>query len=161
MTLFLDEQEQDNSCNKPTTHEDQYCAATNEPAQKPSQQELRDVYDELRQIKCTPGFQLNERVQRTVVQYWQNVPGAIAYLKEALRTWKRVDCPEAVFVAACKNGKKPEKMVVSAGFNEWYDWAYKKRLVQAAMMKDGVHCVILANNELVAVPKAMQLYPVE
>jgi hypothetical protein len=31
---------------------------------------------------------------------------AIAYLKEALRTWKRVESPEAVFVAPCKNAEK-------------------------------------------------------
>ncbi|BAY50652.1 hypothetical protein SAMD00079811_82830 (plasmid) [Scytonema sp. HK-05] len=43
-----------------------------------------------------------------VNKFWRNVPGALAYLKEALRTWKRVESPEAVFVAACKNGRKPE-----------------------------------------------------
>ncbi|MBW4634451.1 MAG: hypothetical protein KME30_21830 [Iphinoe sp. HA4291-MV1] len=33
-----------------------------------------------------------------------SVPGAIADLKEALRTWKRVESLEAVIVEACKKG---------------------------------------------------------
>ena len=32
----------------------------------------------------------------------------IAYLKEALRTWKGVKSPEAVFFAAYKERRKPE-----------------------------------------------------
>jgi hypothetical protein len=42
------------------------------------------------------------RAERSTVLQVQ----AIAYLKEALRTWKRVESPEAVFVAPCKNGRK-------------------------------------------------------
>lgn len=36
----------------------------------------------------------------------------IAYLKEALRTWKGVKSPEAVFFAACKERRKPESAQV-------------------------------------------------
>ncbi|WP_226889883.1 hypothetical protein [Nostoc sp. MG11] len=47
---------------------------------------------QLRQIPCTPQFRLNAEIQCTVKRCWENVPGAIAiaYLKEALRTWKGV-----------------------------------------------------------------------
>ncbi|MFL9456008.1 MULTISPECIES: hypothetical protein [Nostocales] len=59
-------------------------------------------------VQVTPAFKLNEQIQATVAKYSHNVPGAIAYLKEAIRTWTRVDSPEAVFVKACKKGSKPE-----------------------------------------------------
>lgn len=55
--------------------------------------------------KCTRG---NCAPRSAVRQSPCRTARAIAYLKEALRTWKRVDSPEAVFVAACKNGRKPE-----------------------------------------------------
>ena len=42
------------------------------------------------------------RAERSTVPQAQT----IAYLKEALRMWKRVQSPEAAFVAACKNGRK-------------------------------------------------------
>ncbi|WP_224087865.1 hypothetical protein [Nostoc sp. MS1] len=33
---------------------------------------------QLREIPCTPQFRLNGEIQRTVKQYWGNVPGAMA-----------------------------------------------------------------------------------
>ncbi|MEH1910623.1 hypothetical protein [Nostoc sp.] len=39
-------------------------------------------------------YRVRRRFKRLVVD--------IAYLKEALRTWKGIKSPEAVFVAACK-----------------------------------------------------------
>ncbi|MGI8499932.1 MAG: hypothetical protein ACR2LR_02165 [Hassallia sp.] len=41
-------------------------------------------------------------------KYWRNVPSAIAYLKEAIRTWRKIESVEAVFVKACKEGRKPD-----------------------------------------------------
>ncbi|MCC5640428.1 hypothetical protein LC593_32290 [Nostoc sp. CHAB 5844] len=54
---------------------------------------------------------------------------AIAYLKEALRTWKGVKLPEAVFVAACKEGRKPEFAQVQSAVKEWFEWARWQRIV--------------------------------
>jgi hypothetical protein len=107
-TCFVEEQTHNCSSTNPETHEDFSSAAADEPVEKPSQQEVQEICNQLRQIPCTPAFRLSQEMMAVVNKFWRNVPGAIAYLKEALRTWKRVDSPEAVFVAACKNGRKPE-----------------------------------------------------
>ncbi|MBN3875334.1 MULTISPECIES: hypothetical protein [unclassified Nostoc] len=44
---------------------------------------------------------------------------SITYLKEALRTRIGVKSPEAVFVAACKEGKKPEAAQVKSEITAW------------------------------------------
>ncbi len=75
---------------------------------KPSSEELGQVFQQLREMPCVGGISLNQGVRAVIANYWENVPGAIAYVKEAIRTWKKVDSPEAVFVKACKEGIKPE-----------------------------------------------------
>jgi hypothetical protein len=85
--------------------------SSNEPSRnssKPSSEELGQVYQQLREIPCVGGISLNQSVRAAVINHWENVPGAIAYVKEAIRTWKKVDSPEAVFVKACRQGIKPE-----------------------------------------------------
>ncbi|WP_414573524.1 hypothetical protein [Nostoc sp. CCY 9925] len=89
------------------------------------------MLQQLREIPCTPQFRLNAEIQRTVKRYWQSVPGAIAYLKEALRTWKGIKSPEAIFVAACKEGRKPEAQQAKSGAIAWFEWARKNRIVIA------------------------------
>ncbi|MGF1978793.1 MAG: hypothetical protein RMY30_024820 [Nostoc sp. CmiSLP01] len=120
-THFVDEQEQGGSTTQTDPHEGTFTAAPAgsnfcdedfgdddcafdyvEKSIQPSNQEVQEVLQQLRQIPCTPQFRLNAQIQRTVRQYWENVPGALAYLKEAIRTWKGIKSPEAVFVAACK-----------------------------------------------------------
>lgn len=86
---------------------------------------------QLREIPCNPQFRLNGEIQRTVKRYWVNEPGAITYLKEALRTWKGIKSPEAVFVAACKEGRKPEAQQAKSGVVAWFEWARKNRIVIA------------------------------
>lgn len=64
---------------------------------------------------------------------------AIAYLKEALRTWKGIKSPEAVFVAACKEARKPKTQQAKSGAFvadvgaaiAWFEWARQKRIVIA------------------------------
>ncbi|ARV59166.1 hypothetical protein BZZ01_11450 [Nostocales cyanobacterium HT-58-2] len=107
-TRFVEEQSYSCSSIRTLTHEGFSSAAVDEPVEKPSQQDIQEICNQLRQIPCTPAFRVNQEIMTVVKKFWQNVPGALAYLKEALHTWKRVDSPEAVFVAACKNGKKPE-----------------------------------------------------
>lgn len=111
--------------------DDDYTEPVDKSAQ-PSQQEVQEVLQQLREIPCTPQFRLNAEIQRTVKRYWANVPGAIAYLKEALRTWKGVKSPEAVFVAACKEGRKPEAQQVKSAVKDWFEWARKERIVGVA-----------------------------
>jgi hypothetical protein len=106
-TCFVDDSYSCSST-EPETHEDFSSAAADEPVEKPSQEDVREICNQLRQIPCTPAFRLSQEMMAVVNKFWRNVPGALAYLKEALRTWKRVESPEAVFVAACKNGRKPE-----------------------------------------------------
>ncbi|MCP6758462.1 MAG: hypothetical protein NHB32_06745 [Fischerella sp. CENA71] len=76
--------------------DDDYTEPQEKPVQ-PSHQEVQGVLQQLREIPCTPQFRLNAEIQRTLQRCWENVPGAIAYLKEALRTWRGIKSPEAVF----------------------------------------------------------------
>ncbi|BAB78215.1 hypothetical protein ACN23B_27600 (plasmid) [Anabaena sp. FACHB-709] len=130
-----------------------------EPVDKsvqPSQQEVQEILQQLREIPCTPQFRLNGEIQRTVKRYWENVPGAIAYLKEAVRTWKGVKSPEAVFVAACREGRKPEVQQAKSGAIAWFEWARQKRIV-IAMSGEVVYT---ADGEAVALAEMMRRYPV-
>ncbi|BCL39947.1 hypothetical protein [Nostoc sp. MS1] len=129
-----------------------------EPQEKsvqPSQQEVQEVLQQLREIPCTPQFRLNGEIQRTVKRYWENVPGAIAYLKEAVRTWKGVKSPEAVFVAACREGRKPEAQQVKSAVKDWFEWARKERIV-IAMSGEVVYT---PDGEAVALAEMMRRFP--
>ncbi|BCL39806.1 hypothetical protein [Nostoc sp. MS1] len=140
-------------------HEDSSNDDYTEPVEKsvqPSHQEVQDVLQQLREIPCTPQFRLNGEIQRTVKRYWENVPGAIAYLKEAVRTWKGIKSPEAVFVAACKEGRKPESAQVKSGAIAWFEWARQQRIVIA--MSGQV--VYTPDGEAVALAEMMRRYPV-
>jgi hypothetical protein len=130
-----------------------------EPIEKsiqPSQQEVQEVLQQLREIPCTPQFRLNGEIQRTVKRYWENVPGAIAYLKDAIRTWKGIKSPEAVFVAACREGRKPESAQVKSAVKDWFEWARKNRIV-IAMSGEVVYT---PEGEAVAVAEMMRRFPV-
>jgi len=129
-----------------------------EPQEKsiqPSNQELQEVLQQLREIPCTPQFRLNAEIQRTVRRCWDNVPGAIAYLKEAIRTWKGIKSPEAVFVAACKEGRKPEVQQAKSGAIAWFEWARRQGIV-IAMSGETVYT---PNGEPVALQEMMRRYP--
>ncbi|UKP00980.1 hypothetical protein [Nostoc sp. UHCC 0870] len=102
-------------------------------------------------------FRLNSEIQRTVRRYWENVPGAIAYLKEALRTWKGIKSPEAVFVAACKEGRKPESAQVKSAVKDWFEWARKNRIV-IAMSGEVVYT---ADGAAVELAEMMRRFPVQ
>ncbi|MCC5640840.1 hypothetical protein LC593_34450 [Nostoc sp. CHAB 5844] len=80
---------------------------------------------------------------------------AIAYLKEAIRTWKGIKSPEAVFVAACKGGRKPESVQVQSAVKEWFEWARKQRIV-IAMSGETVYT---PDGEAVTVVEMMRRYP--
>jgi hypothetical protein len=57
---------------------DDYASDSVEKFSSPSQQEVQDVLQQLREIPCTPQFRLNCEIQRTVKRCWENVPGAIS-----------------------------------------------------------------------------------
>ncbi|MEH1827341.1 MAG: hypothetical protein V7L22_18585 [Nostoc sp.] len=92
----------------------------------------------------------------TVKLFWANVPGAIAYLKDAIRTWKGIKSPEAVFVAACKEGRKPESAQVKSAVKEWVEWARKERIV-IAMSGEVVYT---PDGEAMALVEMMRRCPV-
>ncbi|MBD2504870.1 hypothetical protein [Anabaena azotica] len=171
VTRYVDEPEQDDSTSETDHHEGHSSAAPvesnfhdsdddyTEPQEKsvqPSQQEVQEVLQQLREIPCTPQFRLNGEIQRTVKRYWANVPGAIAYLKEAVRTWKGIKSPEAVFVAACKEGRKPEAQQAKSGAIAWFEWARGQRIV-IAMSGEVVYT---PEGEAVALSEMMRRYPV-
>lgn len=154
-TLCVDEPEQVIPSNETTPHEGQ-CSAGDE---KPSREEIRDICNELRQIPCTPAFRISLEMMTVVNKYWRNVPGAIAYLKEALRTWKRVDSPESVFVSAVKNGKKPESMIIPTNQQQWLDWALKKRIILGRDLANGI--VYDPDGRVVQISEMMKMHPME
>ncbi|MBW4558767.1 MAG: hypothetical protein KME59_23175 [Trichormus sp. ATA11-4-KO1] len=174
-TCFVAEPEQDNSTGETDTHEDHSSAAPAalnfqlgdsgddyacEPVEKtsqPTQEEVQQVLQQLREIPCTPRLRLNSEIQRTVKRFWENVPGAIAYLKEALRTWKGIKSPEAVFVAACKEGRKPEAQQAKSTTITWFEWARSQRIA-LAMSGDVVYT---PDGEAVELAEMMRRFPVE
>ncbi|WP_414755849.1 hypothetical protein [Anabaena sp. CCY 9910] len=169
---FVEEIEQVNSTSEIDTHDGHSSAAVSgfhnedsgdddytQPQEKsvqPSQQEVQDVLQQLREIPCTPQFRLNGEIQRTVRRYWENVPGAIAYLKEAVRTWKGIKSPEAVFVAACREGRKPEAQQAKSVAIAWFEWARQKRIV-IAMLGEVVYT---PDGEAVALSEMMRRFPI-
>nr|WP_322657104.1 hypothetical protein [Dendronalium sp. ChiSLP03b]MDZ8203436.1 hypothetical protein [Dendronalium sp. ChiSLP03b] len=84
------------------------------------------------------------------------MPGASAYLKEALRTWKGIKSPEAVFVAACKEGRKPETQQAKSEVTAWFEWARRQRIV-IAMSGDTVYT---PDGEAVSLAEMMRRCPV-
>ncbi|MDZ8262977.1 hypothetical protein [Nostoc sp. ChiQUE01b] len=172
---FVEDIEQDNSTTETDHHEDKFSAApvesnfcdedfgdddyafeSVEKSIQPTNQKVQEVLQQLRQIPCTPQFRLNAQIQRTVRRCWENVPGAIAYLKEAIRTWKGIKSPEAVFVAACKEGRKPEVQQAKSGAIAWFEWARKQQIV-IAMSGEVVYT---PDGEAVAVAEMMRRCPV-
>ncbi|WP_242049368.1 hypothetical protein [Aulosira sp. FACHB-615] len=175
ITHFVEEIEQVDSTTETDTYEDHSSAAPAvsnfceedfgdddcafervEKSIQPSNQEVQEVLQQLREIPCTPQFRLNTEIQRTVKRCWANVPGAIAYLKEAIRTWKGIKSPEAVFVAACKEGRKPEAQQAKSGAIAWFEWARKNRIV-IAMSGDTVYT---PDGEAVSLQEMMRRFPV-
>ncbi|WP_199334115.1 hypothetical protein [Anabaena sp. FACHB-83] len=80
----------------------------------------------------------------------------MAYLKEAIRTWKGIKSPEAVFVVACKEGRKPESAQVKSAVKEWFEWARQQRIV-IAMSGEVVYT---ADGEAVVLQEMMRRCPV-
>ncbi|WP_242062377.1 hypothetical protein [Nostoc punctiforme] len=89
------------------------------------------------------------------IKCWENIPGAIAYLKKAIGTWKGIKSPEAVFVAACKEGRKPEVQQANRSAIAWFEWARKNRIV-IAMLGETVYT---PNGEPVELHEMMRRYP--
>jgi hypothetical protein len=77
-------------------------------------------------------------------------------LKEAVRTWKGIKSPEAVFVAACKEGRKPESVQVKSAVKDWFEWARKNRIV-IVMSGETVYTV---DGEAMALAEMMRRCPV-
>jgi hypothetical protein len=75
-------------------------------------------------------------------------------LKEALRTWKGIKSPEAVFVAACKEGKKLESAQVKSGVIAWFEWAQRERI---AMLGEIMYTL---SGEAVNLLSMMRRFPV-
>ncbi|MCC5640591.1 hypothetical protein LC593_33130 [Nostoc sp. CHAB 5844] len=173
---FVEKQKQDDSISGTNNHQDNFSAVpvasdfqsiesiddeddysafeSMEKSVQPSNQEVQEVLQQLRDIPCTPQFRLNAEIQRTVRRCWENVPGAIAYLKEAIRTWKGIKSPEAVFVVACKEGRKPESAQVQSTVKDWFEWARQQRIV-IAMSGETVYT---ADGEAVAVAEMMRRF---
>ncbi len=78
-----------------------------DPVEKLSQSSQIEVQELLREMFCTLEFCINAQIQHTVKRYCSNTREAIAFFKEVLRTSKKIQSPEAVFVVTCKEDRKP------------------------------------------------------
>ncbi|QHG20749.1 hypothetical protein A6V25_32520 [Nostoc sp. ATCC 53789] len=105
----------------------------------------------------TPQFRVNFEIQRTVKRCWENMPGAIAYLKEALRTRIGVNSPEAVFVVACKEERKTESTQSKSAVEDWFEWARRQRVV----IEMSGEVVYTPEGEAVMLAEMMRRYPVQ
>ncbi|MDZ8189236.1 MAG: hypothetical protein RMX96_30910 [Nostoc sp. ChiSLP02] len=78
-------------------------------------------------------------------------------MKEAIRTWKGIKSPEAVFVAACKEGRKPELQQANRSTIAWFEWARKQWIV-IAMLGETVYT---SDGEPVGLQEMMRRYPMQ
>lgn len=78
----------------------------------------------------------------------------IAYLKEAIRTRIGVKSPEAVFVAACNEGRKPETQQAKSSVIAWFEWARRERIVIAMSGGD----VYMPKGEVISIEEMIQRY---
>jgi hypothetical protein len=117
---------------------------------KLNQAELDSIEAELKRLNINP-----DSCMRVVRKYWGNVGGAIARVKEALQQgW----CQNAtgLFIKSCKEGLKPIKALVDTTITEWFNWAYKNRIVIAMT---GGHTAFTPDGVPVSLKQMMELYP--
>ncbi|BAZ02757.1 hypothetical protein NIES37_67700 [Tolypothrix tenuis PCC 7101] len=154
MTRFVDELELNKSTGEIDPHEDEFSEAqvkVGSSTYQPSKHEVAEVCTELRRLRINP-----EPCLGVVKKYWSNVAGALAYLKEALQTWQSVNSPTGVFIAACKEGKKPQN-TATADVIAWYEWAKRQRIVAAMSGK----VVYTPDGEPVDLQQMMRQYPLK
>ncbi|MEH1963593.1 MAG: hypothetical protein V7L05_27865 [Nostoc sp.] len=63
--------------------------------------------------------------------------------------------PEAVFVAACNEGRKPETQQAKSDVVAWFKWARQERIVIAISGAD----VYTPEGEVVAIGEMMRWFP--
>ncbi|QFS52672.1 Replication protein O [Nostoc sphaeroides CCNUC1] len=68
-------------------------------------------------------------------------------------TWNK--SPEAVFVAACKEGRKTESTQAKSAVEDWFKWARQRVVI--AMSGEVVYT---PDGEAVALQEMMRRYPV-
>jgi hypothetical protein len=117
---------------------------------KLTQAELDSIEAELKRLNINP-----DSCMGVVRKYWGNVGGAIARVKEALQQgWCTNPC--GLFIKSCKEGLKPIKALVDNTITEWYNWAYKNRIV---IGMTGGHTAFTPDGVPVSLQKMMELYP--
>jgi hypothetical protein len=117
---------------------------------KLSQAELDNIEAELKKLNINP-----EPCKGVIRKYWGNVQGAIARVKEALQQgWCTNPC--GLFIKSCKEGLKPIKALVDTTITEWFNWAYKNRIVIAMT---GGHTAFTPDGVPVSLQEMMELYP--
>jgi len=118
---------------------------------KLSQAELDSIEDELKRLNINP-----DSCMGVVRKYLGNVQRAIARVKEALQQgW--CQNPIGLFIKSCKEGLKPIKALVDTSITEWYNWAYKNRIV---IGMTGGHTAFTPDGVPVSLQQMMELYPV-
>ena len=109
VTHYVDELNQDNETNGVNPHEDKFSAASS-AVEKSTREELQEIYQQLRQLPCTPAFKLNSQIQNIVAKYWRNVPtGRSPMLKKRFGRGKKLIHPKLCLL---KPAKKEENLTI-------------------------------------------------
>ncbi len=117
---------------------------------KPTKGQIKEICTELKRMRVNPDPCLG-----VIKKYWGNVAGAITRVKEAIQEgW--CDNPTGLFINSCKSGAKGKNAMPSDVTN-WFDWAYKKRIVLA--LQGGF--VYLPSGDPMPIEEMMQRYPME
>ncbi|MBD2534361.1 hypothetical protein H6G97_34550 [Nostoc flagelliforme FACHB-838] len=121
---------------------------------------------QLRDILCTPQFQLNAEIGRTVKRCWDNVPGAS--LLAACRRHRlfqigdtNLDSDQVMpwlylSLLVRKGGNRRETQQAKSSVVAWFEWARRERI--AIAMSGEV--VYTPRGEGVAVAEMMRRFPV-
>jgi len=114
--------------------------------------ELDGIEAELKRLNINP-----DACKDVVRKYWNNVARAIARVKEALQQGWCTN-PTGLFIKSCKESLKPIKALVDTSITEWFNSAYKNRIVigmtgRHTAFPDGVPVSLQEMMELYPMPK--------
>lgn len=124
---------------------DQSSAAPPSPVENDAAQKVTDA-----------GIKLNPQLRSLLTQFTLEEVQSALSLYRATKQRKTIQNPPG-WLTDCLRGKwwvSDSSSSVPIGFNEWYKRAKRKGLVQAAMLVDGVQCVVLADGNYLSYEEA-------
>ena len=138
-----------------------------EDEERPTPEQLREVRRELKAIDTRDAPRINpDDCMGIIVREWRNVAGAIAYVKEAIRTWSQVKSPIAVFIKACQQGLRSEVPDRYGGIDRQQRWdaaglhfgkERRNQLIQSVVEYAGEVWVSFTNGKQISLAEAQKM----